>query len=337
MKGDAMRAAVFDAPRALRLEDREPPRPGPGEALVRVGAAGLCAGDLYIFQGRNPYVIYPRVGGHEVAGVVEALGEGSAGPPVGTRVVVEPFVGCGTCYPCRVGKYNCCTRLSIVGVHRDGGFADRLLAPATKLHRIPAGLSMRAASFAEPLAIGVQALRRASVTEGETVLVLGCGPIGLAVVAAARARGCTVWATDPDAGRLATAVSLGATPFDSAAVADGEGVPVVVEATGVIAVMEQAVELVASGGRVVILGLARPDAAIRLPALDVTRREMTVLGSRASADCFPEALALLASGTTGLPDIATEVSLADAPALFARLDADHGAMHKAVFMSEDIR
>jgi len=334
-----VRAAVFDAPRAIRLTERDVPQPGADEALVRVGAAGLCAGDLYIFQGRNPYVTYPRVGGHEVAGVVEALGPGASGPALGTRVVVEPFIGCGACYPCRIGRYNCCARLSIVGVHRDGGFADWLLAPSAKLHAIPAGLSMRAASFTEPLAIGVQALRRAAVVAGETVVVLGCGPIGLAVIAAARARGCVVWAADPHPVRLATAVACGAEPVEAAAAlarTRGEGVPVVVEATGVVAVMEQALGLVAAGGRVVVLGLAAADAVVRLPALDVTRREMTVLGSRASADCFPEALALLAGAAAHLPEIATEVALADAPAVFAQLDADHGSMHKAVFMAEGV-
>ena len=334
-----MRAAVFDAPRAIRLDDIAAPSPGPGEGLVRVGAAGLCAGDLYIYQGRNPYVTYPRIGGHEIAGTVEALGPGTDGPAPGTAVVVEPFIGCGQCYPCRVGKYNCCARLSIIGVHREGGFAEWLVAPVGKLHPVPPGLSMLAASFAEPLAIGVQALRRGAVTGEDQVLVLGCGPIGLAVIEAARARGCEVWATDTNATRLEVAAWLGAVPLQAATLATevadrtgGDGAPVVVEATGVAVVMEQAVALVAPGGRVVILGLARREDAVRLPALDITRKEMTVLGSRASANCFPEALALLGSGAIRVPEIATAVALEEAPGLFARLDRDHGAVHKAVFV-----
>ena len=336
-----MKAAIFDAPRALRLEDRAIPSPGLGEALVRVGAAGLCAGDLYIFQGRNPYVTYPRVGGHEIAGVVEALGPDTDGPRLGTRVVVEPFIGCGECYPCRIGKYNCCARLSIIGVHREGGFAEHLVAPVAKLHVIPDGLSTFAASFAEPVAIGVQALRRAAVTPADIVLVLGAGPIGLAVLEAARARGCSVWITDVNAARLQMAASLGAEPIAAADLdADildrthGEGAPVVIEATGVPSVMEQATHLVAAGGRVVVLGLTPQDATIRLPALGITRREMTVLGSRASANCMPEALALLASGAIRAPGIATAVTLAEAPDIFARLDLDHAALHKAVFLFE---
>ena len=337
-----MRAVLFDAPRAVRVTEQASPRPGAGEALVRVGAAGLCAGDLYIFQGRNPYVTYPRVGGHEIAGVLEALGPDTSGPPPGSRVVVDPFIGCGSCYPCRIGKYNCCARLSIIGVHRDGGFAERLLAPVGKLHLVPQGLSMLAASFAEPLAIGLQAMHRAEVTASDAVLVLGAGPIGLAVIEAARARGCTVWVSDLAASRLEMAASLGAEPLPSANLAeevarrtDNDGAPVVVEATGSVAAMEQAAALVAAGGRVVVLGLARPDDVVRLPALDVTRREMTVLGSRASANCFPEALTLLAGGAVGLPKVATSFALDAAPEVFTRLDADHGALHKAVFVGEE--
>ncbi len=132
-----MRAAVFDEPFALRVTEAAKPAPGPGEALVRVRAAGVCAGDLYIYTGRNPYVSYPRIGCHEIAGVVEAYGEGAAGPPVGSRVVVDPFIGCGRCYPCRIGKRNCCANLTIIGVHREGGFADYVAAPAGNLNADP--------------------------------------------------------------------------------------------------------------------------------------------------------------------------------------------------------
>lgn len=321
-----MRAAIFDAPFALRLAEAPRPEPQPGEALVRVGAAGLCAGDLYIFLGKNPYVSYPRVGGHEIAGTVEALGPDADGPAVGTHVVVEPFIGCGRCYPCRVGKSNCCARLSIVGVHREGGFADFVCAPVRNLHSVPDGLSMLDASFAEPLAIGVQACRRGTVGAGDRVLVLGCGPIGLALVEVARAYGAEVWATDVNPARLETAASLGATPLGSdglpdrvLALTDGEGMPVVIEATGVPGVMEQTIDLVAAGGRIVIVGLAKRGEGVTLPGLDLTRKEATILGSRASVDCFPEALRLLASGAIRYPRVATALPLDQAPGTFSTL------------------
>src|SRR6185312_13495232 len=158
------------------------------ERLSAEPFAGLCAGDLHIYLGKNPYVTFPRVGGHEIAGVISAVGPGVKGVAIGERVVVEPFIGCGHCCPCRIGKRNCCANLSIIGVHRDGGFAERVIAPAANLHPIPSDMSDFEASFAEPVAIGVQACRRGEVTAGDRVLVLGAGPIGLAIGEVARAR-----------------------------------------------------------------------------------------------------------------------------------------------------
>jgi L-gulonate 5-dehydrogenase len=207
------------------------------QALVRVAAAGLCAGDLCIYQGRNPCVSYPRVGGHGIAGRVEALGPGTDGPAPGTLVCVEPFIGCGRRYACRGGKPNRCARLQIIGVHREGGFAGWVTAPVDRPHPVPDGLPPTLASFAEPAAIGVQACRRGEVAAGDAVLVLGRGPIGLALVEVARARGAAVRATDPCGRRLATAAGLGASPLPPGddlpgrvrAATDGGGMPVASE------------------------------------------------------------------------------------------------------------
>jgi L-gulonate 5-dehydrogenase len=336
-----MHAAVFDAPFAIALEDRAQPAPGPGEALIRVDAAGLCAGDLYIYTGKNPYVTFPRVGGHEIAGHVESLGPGTVGPAVGTRVVVEPFLGCGHCYPCRIGKPNCCANLRIIGVHQDGGFADYVIAPIEKLFEIPDGMSAYKASFAEPVAIGVQSCRRGQVTAGDTVLILGAGPIGLALVEVANAIGAKTYITDVLPDRLETAAHLGATPLPAGdnfldevlRLTNGEGMPVVIEATGNAGVMEKTVDYVAAGGRIVIVGLVKKGVGVTFPGLDFTRKEMTIVGSRASTACFPEALALLASGKIRYPDIGSRFPLAEAPAVFKTLGDNPAALHKAVFLT----
>lgn len=338
-----MRAAIMTAPREMAVGAWETPRPGPGEVSVSVGATGVCAGDMYIYLGTNPYTTYPQVGGHEIAGLVAETGAGVEGLAPGTPVVVEPFLSCGTCYPCRVGKNNCCTRLSIIGVHRPGGFADLVVAPAANIHRIPDGLPLPFASFAEPVAIGVQAARRGEIAAGDLVLVVGAGPIGLAVTEVARARGARAIATDMVPARLKTAAILGAETLPAGdgllpAVlerTDGEGAPVVVEATGNTRAMEQTVDLVASGGRIVILGLAKQGERVSFPALDWTRKEMTVHGSRASVDCFPEALRLLADGRITYPKVATEFPLWDAPEVFARLAERPGSVHKAVLVREN--
>lgn len=337
-----MQAAIFDAPGKLRIADAPKPEPGPGEALVRVKAAGLCAGDLYIYTGKNPYVSYPRIGCHEIAGVVEAYGPGASGPAPGARVVVEPFIGCGHCYPCRVRKPNCCANLTIIGIHREGGFADFVAAPAKNLHPVPDGVSDFEAAFAEPVAIGVQGCRRGEVTAADTVLVLGAGPIGLAVIEVARARGATVYATDLSDARLKTAATLGAVPLPGGdarlprvmEITNGEGMPVVMEATGAPQAMEQTIDLVAAGGRIVILGLVKKGIGVTFPGLDFTRKEVTILGSRASADCFPEAIELIASGRINYAKIASAFALERAPEIFATLAHDPMALHKAVFLKE---
>lgn len=337
-----MRAAIMDGPFAMRIGAWETPQPGPGEALVAVRAAGICAGDLYFYLGKNPYARYPQVCGHEIAGVVAATGTGVAELEPGTAVVVEPFLGCGRCYPCRIGKANCCANLEIIGVHRPGGYADYVLAPASHIHRVPVGLSHLEASFAEPVAIAVQACRRGAVEAGEEVLVLGCGPIGLALIEVARARGARVLATDVAPARLATAARLGAETLPAGAGllpavlerTGGEGMAIVIEATGTIQAMEQCPDLVAAGGRIVVVGLVKQGLHVRLAGLDLTRKEMTILGSRASVGCFPEALALLASGAISYTRLATSFDLWEAPAVFASLADDPTRVQKGVLLRE---
>ena len=335
-----MKAAIMDAPQQMRVGDWKIPEPGPGEVLVRVRAAGICAGDMYIYLGKNPYATYPRIAGHEICGVVEKAGRDVSGIREGSLVVVEPFIGCGKCYACRIGKSNCCANLGLIGTNLPGGYAEFLTTPARNIHIVPQGLSPLFASFTEPLAIGVQACRRGEVKAGEYVLILGCGPIGLALIEVAKARGARPVATDISEARLEFARTLGAATLkaDEQLVknvlqqTNGEGAAVVIEATGNPKAMEQTVELVASGGRIVIVGLVKQGVSISVPGLDITRKEMTLLGSRASVNCFPESLELLASGKIHYPEVATQFSMWEAPAVFARLVKDPGALHKGVLM-----
>lgn len=337
-----MRAAIMNAPHDMSIGSWQTPTVGAGEVLVSVAAAGVCAGDMYFYLGKNPYATYPQICGHEIAGVVAEVGKDVTGLEPGMAVVVEPFLGCGRCYPCRVGKPNCCQNLEIIGVHRPGGFADLVVAPVTHVHRVPPELDLFQASFAEPVAIGVQAVRRGEVQAGEDVLILGCGPIGLALIEVVKALGATPLATDVLPERLATAQQFGAEtlPADDQllerviARTNGEGMPVVIEATGNPRAMEQTVDLVAAGGRIVIVGLVKQGVTVQLPGLDFTRKEMTIIGSRASTNCFPEALRLLAEGKISYPKIATPLSLWDAPAVFADLAANPGKLHKAVLIHE---
>lgn len=335
-----MKAVIVDAPFQIRIGEWEEPRPAGREVLIAPVAVGICAGDMYFYLGKNPYAVYPQICGHEIAGAVVTTGKEVTDLPAGTPVVVDPFLGCGHCYPCRIGKSNCCVNLKILGVHIPGGYAEYVTAPAGHVHRVPEGLSTRSASFAEPVAIGVQACRRGRVGSEDRVLVLGCGPIGLALIEVARAQGAAVFACDIVAERLEIARRLGAETViaDSGLEqrvmewSDGEGMPVVMEATGNPEVLTKASDLVAAGGRVVVLSLFKQDQMIPMSGLDFTRKELTIVGSRASVGSIPEALDLLNSGKISYPEISTEFDLWDAPQVFSRLAKNPGEVHKAVLV-----
>ena len=173
-----MKAVACLAPGQLSLIDRpEPALPGPGEALVAVAHVGICGTDYHIFEGKHPYLAYPRVMGHEVSGTVVAVGVGVAVSP-GTEVIVNPYIACGICIACRQGKPNCCVTISVLGVHRDGAMCGHILVPAANLYPTD-GLPLRLAAAVEFLAIGAHAVRRSLAGPGRLPLVIGAGPIGL--------------------------------------------------------------------------------------------------------------------------------------------------------------
>ncbi|WP_376795795.1 zinc-binding alcohol dehydrogenase family protein [Thermogemmatispora sp.] len=296
-----MRAVVTVAPQQMELVEEAAPIAGPGEALLRVEAVGLCGSDLHLYLGDHPYVTYPQVQGHEFCGTILAFGEGYSGPlRIGQRVAVEPLVPCGSCYPCRHGRPNCCTRLAVLGAHRRGALAELIAVRTTSLY--PVGdLDAELAALVEPVSIGLHAVIRGQVTAEDRVVIFGAGPIGQAVLLAARERGAQVLVVDKLERRLALAHRLGAEVVinasheDVAAAVlswtDGDGPAVIFEATGVPAVIRQAVELVASAGRIVIIGLSNQE--VSLPVVEFTRKELTVLGSRNNAGIFAQAVELV--------------------------------------------
>lgn len=333
-----MKALVLEAPLRLSIGRWPDPAPGPDDVVIRPIAAGICAGDMQHYGGRNPYTTYPLVCGHEVCGDIVEVGAQVDRFRVGDRVVIEPVVGCGTCYPCRHGKPNCCSNFCLIGLHRPGGYAEWCVAPQANVHRIPEGLDPVVASFAEPLTIGIHACRRAAVTAAEYCLILGAGPIGLALLECAKLRGARVVVSDLNEERLAFARQLGA---ETILAGDGllprvledtggEGADVVLEATGSAAAVAGTVDLVAPGGRVVIVGLVKKGIAVPMPGLDFTRKEVNILGSRNSVNCFPEAIALLASGAIRYPAVATTFDLWESVPVFSRLHEQPSWLHKAV-------
>lgn len=336
-----MRALVIPQVLQMHVADWPETPLAPGEVRVRVAAAGICAGDLAIFTGKNPYARLPVVAGHELAGTVVEVHSTVSTVSVGARVAVEPFIACGTCYACRVGKPNCCANLRIIGVHQAGGYAETVVAPAKNCYEIPDAMPFAQAALVEPVTIALQACRRGQIGPEDTVLVLGCGPIGAFIIEVARELGATVYAADVLPDRLAIAEGLGAIPLRSDEtllqkvldVTNGEGMPVVIEATGVPKVIEMTVELVAAGGRVVIAGLVKGGVGVTFPGLDFTRKELTLLGSRTEVGCFPESIRLLAEGRIRFATMATHFDMfAEAPELFSKLSEKPESIHKGILV-----
>src|SRR5271154_7507901 len=189
-----MRALLCVKPGELALVDRPRPMPGHGEVLVRITRAGVCGTDLHIFEGSHPYLTYPRVIGHELAGVVAEAGPGCT-TPIGQQVYVIPYISCGVCIACRRGKTNCCQRIAVLGVHIDGGMAEYVCVPEGNV--APAdGVTLAQAAMIEFLAIGAHAIRRADPQNGDRILVVGAGPIGIGCMLFAKLQGGSVTALD---------------------------------------------------------------------------------------------------------------------------------------------
>ncbi len=296
-----MKALLLAAPRKARVTEAPVPGLRPGEALVRVIAAGICGTDCHAYAGEHPAFSYPRIPGHEFVGeVVAAPQDGPLKP--GDIVVGNPPVSCGECYPCQQGRPNCCVQVEVCGVHRDGALAEFIALPAANLHPAPAGMSAEEAVLAEPLAVGLHAVRRGRLQRGEAVAILGAGPIGLSVLQAARALGARTFVTDLREDRMEFARRFGADAVGHAgqareaakAFTGGEGFPLVIEAAGEPRAVQEALDLVSAAGRVVLLGLIRKPVPV-VP-WDVIRGELEIIGSRMSCNAIPRALAMMAQG-----------------------------------------
>ncbi len=183
------------------IEIPEPGTPSEGEALVAVRRVGICGTDIAAYLGKMPFVRYPLILGHELGVDVVAVGEGVTSVSVGDRCSVEPYLNCGECFACRRGRTNCCEKLEVLGVHIDGGMRPRLVVPARKLHP-SAKLTLEQLALVETLAIGCHAVNRAQVEHDEWALVIGVGPIGLAVLEFLRLAGARIIVLDTNAGRL---------------------------------------------------------------------------------------------------------------------------------------
>ena len=295
-----MKAVIVDKPFSIHFADIPMPEiKKDNEVLIRVKYGSICGSDIGIYKGTNSLATYPRLIGHEYGGIVEAVGASVTDLKVGDYVAVDPVRTCGKCYACRHDRHNVCSVLEVTGVHRDGGFAEYVVAPdyacyAIDINRVPEKLI----SLVEPYSIGVQVAHRGRIAEGDKVLVMGSGPIGICVMQVAKARGASVMMTDLIDTRLERALKMGADCVVNvgkddleqavAKFTDGDGIPVIIDTVCIPSSFEQAVQMACPAGRVVTLGLVNKPSAIA--SVELVKKELDVLGSRLSNYRFPEVI-----------------------------------------------
>ncbi|HKT83375.1 MAG TPA: alcohol dehydrogenase catalytic domain-containing protein [Solirubrobacterales bacterium] len=314
-----MKAVRLAEARRLELVEMDRPEPGPGEALLRIEACGVCGSDLTSFKlGLSSGVL-----GHEVAATVEV---GADGFSPGDLVTIDPKLPCGECAECRAGRENRCIDTLTKQTFEPGGFAEWAVAPASILTRLPDGLAPEVGALAEPLSVAVHAVAQARVQPGGTVLVSGLGSIGLLTVVALKAAGAgTILAVEPSPERRELGEMLGATRTAASAgeaLSQFDRVATLIECSGRGEALARAIDLTAGGGRIVLAGI--PVAEVTFVPVFLITREITLTGSIcATRDEFAEAVALLPSHPE-LADITQpRLGLDDVPAAFEAIAEGH--------------
>ena len=297
-----MRALVIERPGRARVVETSIPSAGEGEVVVRVRACGVCGTDVHIYKGE--YLgDYPVVPGHECAGDVVEVGPGVSGFKCDDRVAVEPNLSCGRCRFCRLNEQNFCENWRAIGVTLPGAMAEYTAVPATAAFDI-GDLPYESAAFMEPLSCVLHGMGKLDVRYGESVLVIGAGPIGIMLAQVARDCGAArVVVADRVASRLALARELGADDavdtgggFGSIDKALPGGADAVIDATGVSSVIERTVGLARHGGRILLFGVAPHDAVARVKPFEVFRKGLSVFSSYTSLRNSVQALDLIRSG-----------------------------------------
>lgn len=310
-----MKSVYLEAPGKIGIKEVEKPVRKQNEALIKIKSVGICGSDIGAYRGANPLVSYPRIIGHELAGEVIEIGENSKGIKVGDRVIVDPYIYCGKCYPCSLGRTNCCTDLNVLGVHIDGGMVEYFVHNSEMLYKVPDNIPWEQVPIAEPLTIALHAIHRTKVKAGEHVVIIGAGGIGLLAALSVKAYDAIPILMDVVDERLSFANELGiqhiVNAMDKDAVkkigkiTNGRMAEVVIEASGSNAAIRNSLDYVSNAGRIALTGW--PKVETSLPTNIFTLKELDILGSRTSAGEFEEALKMISDGTVDVKPIISKV------------------------------
>ncbi len=298
------------------------PEPKAGEALIKVKAVGICGSDIGAFRGTNSLVSYPRILGHEIAGEIVSIPPNEKGLQAGDRVVVDPYMYCGHCYPCSIGRTNCCVDLQVLGVHVDGGMAEYFCHPASMLVKIPDGMSYTQAALAEPLTISLHGIHRGALKADEFCTIIGAGPIGLVAGMIAQEYGAHAILIDLVQERLDFAKQLGIEHIVNASaedvvqqiarITDGTMSQLVMECSGANSSVRNTLDFVSHAGRITLTGWPKKETS--MPTDIITKKEIDIRGARTSAGEFEEAMQLILSKRVDMLNVLTKtVTLEDVP------------------------
>ena len=332
-----MKAIEITAPGAVRIIVKELPQPKEGEALLKVLYGGICGADVASYTGNQPFTTYPRIPGHELSARIVSIPENSRGLKAGDLVTCNPYFNCGTCYACKRGLVNACHDNQTMGVQRDGGFQEYITLPVERVID-GKGLSAKELALIEPFSISCHALSRAEVKEGDNLLIMGAGPIGLFALLRAKALGARVLIADMLESRLALAASFGAdktvnvkqTALSDAcsAFTNGNGFDVCVEACGAPETFLNCISEAAHGANIILIGNGKRETTFVHSIL--LKKELNVFGSRnAFTRDFETLIDLVKSGKADVLKMVSGVyPMEDAVAAFDALAHNDGTLAK---------
>jgi 2-desacetyl-2-hydroxyethyl bacteriochlorophyllide A dehydrogenase len=309
------------------------------DILIKVKSLGICGSDIGAYMGTNPLVSYPRIIGHEVAGEVVAVPDDETNISIGDRVVLEPYVYCGKCYPCQHERTNCCENLTVLGVHIDGAMSEYFSHPRHLVHKVSETIPWNLLAMVEPLTISIHAVHRSRVKKGEHVVITGSGPIGLLAAQYAMTLEAIPIVVDPVEERLSFAKQLGVqhtvNPVTTDAVCEIRNITgkrmaeVIIEASGNAAAVRSSIDYVSYAGRIALVGW--PKNEISLPTALFTKKELDIAGSRNSFHAFPESIQLIFENKVNVAAVITKtISFDEIPSLVNDISVNPGNYLKVI-------
>jgi 2-desacetyl-2-hydroxyethyl bacteriochlorophyllide A dehydrogenase len=338
-----MKTVFIEADNKIAIKEVEIPVRKAGEALLKIKYCGICGSDVATYTGNQPFATYPRIPGHEFSAEIVDIDENELGLKKGMVVTANPYFNCGTCYSCRRGKVNCCEDNQTMGVQRDGSFSEYITMP---VERIIDGKGLHAKTLAliEPFSIGYHAINRGNVKEGDKVLVIGAGPIGIFAMISAKLKGAEVYIADVLDKRLELAKELGAVGTINTAkeniiervkeITNNNGMDVCVEAAGLPVTFLNCIDNVSFAGKVILIGNGKKETSFNHSIL--LKKEVNVYGSRNSLHDFEPLIDIVSSGKVDINKLITNIyTLEEATKAFEDLKNNDGTMAKVLVSFEN--